>query len=457
VIETLVRPGQATELSGSRDWEDDVRRRVGEIDAEDPTHWDFRIRNRHEAPPRFFQYPAMMVAEVQRAVLGMIKDSQPSTGSLVDPFAGSGTTLTEAMRLGLSAVGQDINPLAVLLASIATEITDPELLASNAEAVLRRSKTGRSLKPAIPGESATKWFRPSALADLGTIAFAIRQLPDVKSRRFFWAAIAETVRLCSNSRTSTYKLHIRPADQIARLPSVRVVFQEVVERNLGELRRFRSELTQRGQLSAGAYSGSIVVRYGDSRIGVGGKYDVLVTSPPYGDNATTVPYGQASYLPLAWIDFGDIAGNLPKDLLDATLRIDRRSLGGSLPRGSWRDYAASSIERSATLRECLDALEALPRDRPQRVATFIADLDATIDPIIGSIRPGAPMIWTVGNRRVGSLEVPLTTVLEELLVSRGCRSVARIQRRISGKRMAVRNSVAATMRSEHVLVIRGPL
>jgi hypothetical protein len=54
------------------------------------------------------------------------------------------------------------------------------------------------------------------------------------------------------------------------------------------------------------------------------------------------------------------------------------------------------------------------------------------------------------------MEVPMTAILEELLTARGCELVSKFQRRIAGKRMAVRNSVAPTMRSETVLVMKAP-
>ena len=58
----------------------------------------------------------------------------------------------------------------------------------------------------------------------------------------------------------------------------------------------------------GYYRGDITVRLGDSAKLKPAQdiHDLLVTSPPYGDNTSTVPYGQYSYLPLQWIDLHDI-------------------------------------------------------------------------------------------------------------------------------------------------------
>ena len=398
----------------------------------------------------------MMVAEVQRTVLGIVRACVPAIDSLVDPFVGSGTTLTEAMRLGMSACGQDINPLAVLIATVSTSLPDPDGLADTAERVMRSRIGAVELSPNMPPGAAAKWFGPKVLHDLGATAASIRTVANVEERRFLWVALAETVRLCSNSRTSTYKLHIRPAEELPRVPQVDETFDAILARNISELRRFRGELESQGRLQGGRYKSRVEVSYGDTRKTVKPGHDILLTSPPYGDNSSTVPYGQASYLALAWVDFDDISVSVPRELLESTLRIDHRSLGGSLPRRPWREYAASAIDRSAALRTSLARLDGVPRDRAQRVATFVADLDSTLDPILAALRPGAPMVWTIGNRRVGTFEVPLITIVRELLSSRGCEPVVGVRRQIRGKRMATRNSIAATMRYEEVLVLRGP-
>src|SRR5690606_9644856 len=133
------------------------------------------------------------------------------------------------------------------------------------------------------------------------------------ARQFFWVALAETVRLTSNSRTSTFKLHIRPKDEISnRLLAPIATFEKIATRNIEQLRLQKEALTTAGFVSKGWYSGNVEVEIGNSaRPQAPTKheqlFDILVTSPPYGDNATTVPYGQHSYLPLQWISLEDIS------------------------------------------------------------------------------------------------------------------------------------------------------
>ncbi len=452
----LIEPGQRTAFP-REPWVDAVRDHIQEAEERDPSAWDFPTKTEPDAPPRLFQYPAMMVAEVQRSLISAIARKR-TIGSIFDPFMGSGTALIEGMRLGLAGYGQDINPLSVLVARASTELPDDVVVQAAISRVQLPAKELALPQAAIPATAVLKWFRPEAAKELASLSGAIRQLNNDAVRRFMWVALAETIRLTCNSRTSTYKLHIRPADEIEALPKVVSVFEQVAQRNLRELRRFRGELRDSGRLTDGKYAAGVRVWQGDSRLAHLGRYDLLVTSPPYGDNRSTVPYGQASYLPLAWIDWADIGALSARDLLSSTHEIDAQSLGGrrAKPREDWRVYAAKAMQRSPALAQCLSDLRAEPRDRARRVAAFVADLDTTLDPILRSLTPGAPMLWTLGNRRVGGREMPLDVILEELMVSRGCSVAARLTRTISKKRMAIRNNMASTMKTETVLVLEAP-
>jgi hypothetical protein len=178
----------------------------------------------------------------------------------------------------------------------------------------------------------------------------------------------------------------------------------------------------------------------------------LITSPPYGDNASTVPYGQHSYLPLQWIDARDLDVGYDKSFLDTTLAIDRRSIGGSR-RSALKD-AEQIRKQSEALDHTLRQLACKPRDRSVRVAAFFRDLAGTLDPIMGALRRNAYMVWTVGNRKVGGISIPLDQILTELLIARGAVQVTSIRRAIPVKRMATKNSVSTTMGSETILVLR---
>ena len=292
---------------------------------------------------------------------------------------------------------------------------------------------------------------------LSTLRARIRRQPRVATRRFLWLCLAETIRLTSNSRTSTVKLHRRPPEQIAARPDPGVVFRRVAKANLSRLAVAAHELSQADVLSRGGwYRGDVSLKLGDTRemSWSGPRSAALVTSPPYGDNTTTVPYGQHAYLPLQWIDLRDIDSEASRDCLSSTYEIDRRSLGGD-KRVAAAD-AAGLRAQSPALDRLIAALTEEKRDRRNRVLAFMRDLNDALAVIAGTIEPGGIAAWTVGSRRVGGQVVPLEQVLVDLARAHGFSRVKSLHRDIPShrKRMASRNRAGATMHREHVVVLR---
>ena len=433
-----------------------VSRLEGLSESEDD-YWAFRRHAARRWAHGLTQYPAMMVPSMQAALVSVVADVDDRLDTVLDPFAGSGTTLIECMRLGLSYAGQDINPLAVLICKTKAGPFETDGLACTVSDVLERAglDRGRDVEADFPGLE--KWFCPLAITELSRIRRAIRCVDSLWCRRVLWTGLAETVRLTSNSRTSTFKLHIRNPDDLgSRTMHPLETFSTVTSDIATRLCEETLALQEGGRLDDdGSYRGDVVIRLGDSAKLVpsaGDGYDLLFTSPPYGDNTTTVPYGQYSYLPLQWIDLHDIDDCADSSYLRSTHEIDTRSLGGS-KKNAVRDVQ-HLIAASTNLKQTLLRLEQQPPDRCARVAAFCRDLDCSLLPVLKSLRKNAYMIWTVGNRCVGGVPVPTDAILEELLAARGCRLVARIERTIPTKRMATRNAIASTMRRETVLVFR---
>jgi hypothetical protein len=434
-----------------------LRMRLAALSAEDPDFWNFAHGARREDAHGYYQYPAMMVPAMQRQLMRVILELQPGVESCLDVFAGSGTVLAEAMYFGLDVMGQDINPLAVLLCRAKAGPFRHEVLHRRAISLIARavSDTGCSVEANFPGLS--KWFRCQAVVELSRLRRAIRAERLQWVRRFLWVTLADTVRLTSNSRTSAFKLHIRPEIEIASLPSPIDTFSAILTRNLERHATFVQALEGARQLDRGSYRGKVACTLRDSRLPIEGSFDLLVTSPSYGDNTSTVPYGQSSYLPLQWVDLDDIdLAVTGADYLASTYEIDSRSLGGIKPRGDVMDLSTEMRNRSPSLHRTIEALIQQPHDRMARVFAFARDLEACLDPVLHSMRANAYLIWTVGNRRVGGVQVPLDAILKELLEAHGAVYVTTIDRRIPNKRMATRNSIAATMRAEHTLIFRRP-
>ncbi len=430
--------------------------RVSAYTQEDADYWSFRGNGAREHIHGYFQYPAMMVPEMISELISSIIDVKPSTKAVFDPYAGSGTVLTESMLQGRDFLARDVNPLAILLCKVKRGPFFPDAMREKAKCLIERIKADQkqSIEVSFPGRD--KWFTTEVAIELSKIRRSIESESAIWARRFFWIALAETVRKTSNSRTSTFKLHMRPeSERQTRSVNPVETFTEVLKGNLASLNALTEELLEQEHLYRGHYKGTVDVQLRDARLKKSNGtalYDLLVTSPPYGDNVTTVPYGQHAYLPLQWIELSDIDDDVNEEFIKTTHEIDARSLGGSR-----RDAVKKTKELkeiSPSFAATLDALVDEPIDRTTRVAAFIGDLSASLDPILSLLRRNAYLIWTVGNRQVAKRPVPLDAILTELLNHKKVVSIATIDRAIPTKRMASRNSITATMANEAVLVFR---
>jgi hypothetical protein len=431
-----------------------IAKYLRQVGAHPPESWNGPAQVRRENAPAYFQYPAMMSPAVQRDLLRLILHAAPHSTSLIDPFCGSGTVLSEAMYAGLECWASDMNPLAVLLCQVKSGAYAPERLDSLLKSILTRVASDRSRAISTDLPNWQKWFRTAAARQLSSLRRSIRRVRDLDSRRFFWACIAETVRTTSNSRTSTYKLHIRPGEEIEGVPLPIEVFKAVAKLNIEKHRQVAEHLSELKYLDGEKYSRSLEVHWQDAGDKFPRAFDILMTSPPYGDNVSTVPYGQSAYLPLQWIDLSDIGEGMPPSVLCNTQSIDNLSLGGRRPRWAKVNAFESLRKRSPSLDALLRQLARRPHDRTTRVLGFVRDLDAVLPNLLTSVRAGGYLVWTVGNRRVGGHEVPLADILCELVRDRGIVFVGRCKRRIPHKRMPSRNSISPTIKDEHVIVFR---
>lgn len=434
---------------------------AGRFESYSDDFWASIDRDPREDIHAYFQYPAMMVPGLQRELIKLVCELQPTVRNVLDPFVGAGTTMTACMPLALNFTGQDINPLAVLISRAKMGPFFHKALPAKANSVLERIDADKTERIEANFPNLDKWFQPEVQLELSKICRAIRLERSLWARRFLWVTLAETVRLTSNSRTSTYKLHTRPRDTVKSWEVSAInTFINVLSQNLEDFLGFRDSLNEAGCLQRGHYVGKLSVHLQDTVIEIlppsGGakQYDLLITSPPYGDNTSTVPYGQHSYLPLQWVDLIDIdAKVVDTEWLRSTCEIDRRSLGGQKPRDLEKhiDYMK---ERSQNFSNTINLLREAPRDRRSRVTAFSYDLDRTIAPIVQSLRKNAYLIWIVGNRHVGGIEIPTDNILVELLERQGVKLITRVKRRIVFRRMAARNQIASMIRQEHVLVFR---
>ncbi len=409
--------------------------------------------DRSENLHRLFMYPAMMVPATQYAVIQVVADTLPQGAWAMDPFMGSGTSLMSCMEFGFNVYGQDINPFAVMLTQAKVERYDIVQLKEVCQKVISQISQDASDAVDVSFTNIDKWFNKDVQTALSKIRRAIQSVEQQPIRRFLWVIMSEVIRTGSNDRTSTFKLHRRSEEDIEkRNVNVTKEFSTLVVRGIEDIEVYWSKVASENQGRHIDLEVAKDIRWGNTKDDVLSKvkFDILVSSPPYGDNHTTVTYGQTSYLPLQWIDPRDLS--CPFDYVKTTQEIDRQSLGGKINRKELFAMVEKVYAHTPTLKFFFESVPSEERNKYYKTLSFISDFDASLDKIVASMKEDAFYIWTIGNRFVGGREVPNDQILVELMETRGIMLFERAERQILNKKQARKNSCSQTMEKEHILI-----
>ncbi|MER8395741.1 hypothetical protein [Mesorhizobium sp. M0959] len=397
------------------------------------------------------RYPAMMVPRMQGDIIDAILATKTGGCRVLDPFVGSGTVMTEALVRDLDFTGIDINPLAALVCEAKAAIDSGADVEGAAQTLLDalRLDVSDSVDADFPGR--TKWFDDASAIKFSALRRSIICVAEIGARKVMWTVFAETVRQCSNSRTSTYKLHIRkPGDRVAA-DKVIETFEANLRQALIRVREYRALLGERRSVRP-----SVRILCEDARKArldwPASEHQVLVTSPPYGDNQTTIPYGQFSYLAMRWMPATDLPGSIAGQLMSNTNSLDSVSLGGTV-RGA--------EEKEDTVRVLSPHFDAFVREADQsgkrravrKVSSFIGDFSDALLNLRESSTPTAHWVLTTGNRTAAGLTVPFDAICKDLVTGLGGKPIATLRRQLPNKRMPSRNSQGVMITSETTTVV----
>ena len=454
-------------------------------------YWDFRVDDTKEYTHGLHNYPAMMVCPISRNIIRMVKELQP-VHALFDPFAGSGTVLVEGMLSGIETVaGNDINPLALLLTKVKTTPIKHDLLVKETDSLLSRISSRRSeLSWALDsidsyiidtlgldvsdkkgwGDEAPKyleqfceekkldiivpdfknlgyWFRPRVILELSIIKTEIEKIQDKNVRDFIFIALSESIRFVSNRRNGEFKMFRMPVAKVHTFnPDVFNEFKKILIRNIDKMQDFCEAIGKENahpKVSVFRNDACTLTDAPDD------TYDLIITSPPYGDSRTTVAYGEYSRLSLQWINLFDLT---EKEIMG----VDRSLMGGK----KYRNGFEFTLQ-SPTLRESLERIKDKDVERAGDVYSFYADLDASIKSVAAKTCSGGYQFWVVGNRTVKNELLKTDVIITELAPQYGLTPIFTVDRNIPNKVMPSQNSptnvsgaTGSTMTMEHIIILR---
>jgi len=234
-------------------------------------------RERTKHVHRLHPYLGKFIPQLVEALLAR----HVAEGRVLDPFAGSGTTLVQALESGLDACGADVAAFNCLLMRVKTREYNPFVLESELRDACSRLEAFDGARPEgeVP-RFVRDWYAPRAAAELLFFRGLVSDYEHADVLRVVLARAARSARRTTHfdldfprtPQRSPYWCHkhrreCRPVGEARRF---------LRRYSLDTLRRIRefSRLRARGR---GAQ-----VLHGDAReLDFDGSYDGVVTSPPY--------------------------------------------------------------------------------------------------------------------------------------------------------------------------------
>lgn len=229
-----------------------------------------------------------------------IEELTASGDSVLDPMAGSGTTIVEALLLRREAFGYDIDPLAVRLCRVKTTWLDPKEMESIGLGITNLAQTTMKSESSLRRELMVRfdevarnfldfWFLTRTQLELLSLIQAIEKTTESPVRDFFELVFSSCIIAKSGGVSLARDLaHSRPHRDKLKKPKNAITEFTV---RLGKVLRKFHNLPQRVKKVYVSERNAKDVPLPANSI------DLIVTSPPY---ANAIDYMRAHKFSLVW-------------------------------------------------------------------------------------------------------------------------------------------------------------
>ena len=188
----------------------------------------------------------------------------------------------------------------------------------------------------------------------------------------------------------------------------------------------------------------------ENRFAADVKYDLVITSPPYGDSRTTVAYGQYTSFGIDWTkDINPYCDGKTGYTLD------------SQGLGVYGELNDKLILHGGVLGDILQRISLIDEKRVQDVLYFFNGYYSAVRNIVCALRVGGVLCFVVGNRIVKGIQIPMDQITASFLESLGMKFCNIFVREISNKLMPLKNSpsnvagdTSRTMTKEYIIIFK---
>jgi hypothetical protein len=401
---------------------------------------------------RWFRYPAGFNSGALELVLASGRN--PAGGTVIDPFAGSGTVGTSAVRRGWDFCGIEAHPEIAELANLKfARLDDPAAIEAAATAMCRERSvlSVDQLTRQVDAEAdlVRRCFDPSVLACLLMLRDRIQLSDDWTARYLKWALLA-TLRDVANVKVGWP--YLRPA--LARKPP----FSNVWDRFLTRASWIADDLAQRQGQQHGA--GRVV--HGDARDATswaGISATLCATSPPYLNN---FDYADATRLEMYFwgrnATWAELCADVRADMLVATTQQSSSSGAQQAIEAlsaSWPELGDEVAVLSRALAHAGEGRQR-PKEYDRVLPQYLLGIQGVLAQLMQAMQSGAWCAWVIGDSAPYGTFVDTPALIAKCAETQGFESFQMMHLRTRGDRWRTNGTRHQVTLSEKLCWVRSP-
>jgi len=393
--------------------------------------------------------PAKTIPEIPRWFLQKYANL-PFT--VLEPFAGSGTTIIESLKYGTSVYWLDYHPLSKLICRVKTTRFLPDEVREETDKIIRKAKKQKEVSKAVEFTNKDFWFQKPVQDGLEILREHILE-SSLTTQPILWLAFATTVRKTSNMNDgmllAAKRSHIGKIPEYSR-SDVFEYYRIYIEKAIEAIAEWNETVN-------GSVKNAKELPLQDARNLDGNwTYDAIITSPPY---INAIDYVWASKFELHWL------GMIQSD--EDRLNLYSKEIGTErIPKEEYKELGQTGNQRLDKLIEDIytgryyKATTGQNKLRARVVYKYFMDMLEHFVSSFQHLKPGRYYCFSIGDiSRICGVDIPVASILVELACDVGFREQFRFHLLLKNRKLNVPRSPvwAGTIKHDTIIVLEKPL
>lgn len=392
--------------------------------------------------------PAKSIPEIPRWFLRKYADKEQI---ILEPFAGSGTTIIESIKFGAGIYWLDFHPLSQLICKVKTSIVDLNKARNIFGKIMEKARNQNFSSKTVDFSNKDFWFQESVQEALEILRFNIFNT-DMDVQNILLLALSSTVRKASNMNEgmilAARRINVKEIPIYTR-EDVYGFFQFYFNKIVDALEGWYFILNKAKIINE--------IKGTDARILNGDwKCDAIITSPPY---INAMDYVWASKFELHWLGFVD-SNEARLELSSKEIGTERVKVNknSSIPKTGYE--LLDSIIKDIELGKKYKATKGQNLLRATVTYQYFMDMKEHFKNVYGHITPGGYYCFAIGeNSTICGVDIPVASLLTTMAIEVGLKKIFTFNILLKNRRLNIPRNVkwANVIKHDSVVVLQKPI